>query len=98
MGQRSSENLVKMSALSGSLSSLSALEKSLLGHFIELTRPQIIVGLGVQEGATTKFILEFLTINKIHDHLIGFDFPDVVAKRASLTSICSKKRKIDYCN
>lgn len=93
MRQRSNESLIKMPELSGSRGSLSALEKSLLGHFIALTRPQIIVELGVLEGATTKFILEFLTINKIHAHLIGFDFPDVVSNLRKSNKYMQQKEK-----
>ena len=72
--------LVKFPMLVGDQGSLTPTEKSLLGHFILLARPRLIIELGVFRGVTTQFICEFLHENEIDAKVLGFDLPDVVAE------------------
>jgi hypothetical protein len=67
--------------------SLSAMEKSLLGHYILLLRPRVILELGVFEAVTTRFICEFLRLNQIEAKVYSFDLPDVIAKLRAENSI-----------
>lgn len=93
MGQISYKNSIKLPALSEAPGSLSAFEKSLFGHFIALTRPRLIVELGVLDAVTTRFILEFLTINEISSKVVGFDFPDVVSNLRMSNKYVQQKEK-----
>jgi hypothetical protein len=68
--------------------SLSAMEKSLLGHFILLGRPKVILELGVFEAVTTRYICEFLRLNQIDAKVYSFDLPEIIAKlRAENTEV-----------
>ena len=55
------------------VASLSPLEKSLLGHFLLLARPRVIVEIGVYHAVTTGFIMEFLRLNGLDAQVVGFD-------------------------
>lgn len=59
------------------VASLSPLEKSLLGHFILLARPRVIVEIGVYRAVTTGFIMEFLQLNALDTQVVGFDRPEI---------------------
>ena len=63
-----------------SRASLRPLEKSLLGHFILLAQPRIILEIGVYRAVTTRFFLDFLELNQIDCRVVGFDLPEVVAQ------------------
>ncbi len=52
------------------------MEKSLLGHFIILARPKLIVETGVYRAVTTCLILEFLRLNEIDAQVVGFDMKE----------------------
>ena len=58
--------------------SLTAIEKSILGNFIALVKPKIILEIGMYKGATTRFICKFIEQNDIDSIVIGFDFPEVI--------------------
>lgn len=58
--------------------SLTQTEKQLLGNFIILSGPRVLVELGVYKAVTTKFICNFLLENNIQGKLYGFDIPEVV--------------------
>ena len=45
--------------------SINNYEKTILSKFLTLSNPKIILELGVDKGSTTKFILDFLSENKI---------------------------------
>jgi Methyltransferase domain len=68
---------ISLPPLVSSAASLSPLEKSLLGHFILLSRPRVIVEIGVYRAVTTSFIMEFLTLNGLDTQVIGFDRPEI---------------------
>lgn len=87
------DNVIKMPTLDEAQGTLSALEKSLLGHFIALTRPRVILELGVMDAITTKFMLEFLIINEINAKVVGFDLPEVVSKLRSTNKYVQQKEK-----
>jgi Methyltransferase domain len=59
------------------VASLSPLEKSLLGHFLLLSRPRVIVEIGVYRAVTTGFIMEFLRLNGLEAQVVGFDRPEM---------------------
>jgi hypothetical protein len=61
-----------------SKASLRPLEKSLLGHFILLAQPKMILEIGVYRAVTTQFIIELLELNDIDCKVVGFDLPEVV--------------------
>lgn len=82
-----------MPILSESQGSLTALEKSLFGHFIYLTRPKLVVELGVLDALTTKFILEFIRINDISARVIGFDLAGVVSNLRESNEYVQQKEK-----
>jgi predicted O-methyltransferase YrrM len=77
---QSYDQLIRFPALSDDHGSLTAMEKSLLAHFILLARPRTIVELGVFRALTTQFMCEFLIENGIDGRVIGFDLPEVVAE------------------
>lgn len=90
------QDLVRFPTMVEDQGSLSVLEKSLLGYFIVLARPQLIVELGVFNAVTTLFILEFLKVNEIEAKVVGFDFPDEVAKlRESNITIRQQERDVN---
>jgi len=64
---------IRFPPLLSSFASLSPLEKSLLGHFIVLSRPRLIVEVGVYRAITTCLILDFLQLNEIDAQVVGFD-------------------------
>ncbi len=61
-----------------SVGSLTAIEKSILGNFIALSKPRNILEIGMYKGATTEFICTFIEENGIDSKVIGFDFPEVI--------------------
>lgn len=69
---------IKFPELTTSASSLSLIEKSLLGHFLILNQPRTVVELGVFHAETTLFMCDFLEMNGIDATLYGFDLPDVI--------------------
>ena len=71
---------IKFPEIPVSASSLSVIEKSLLGHFLLLNQPRTVVELGVYHAETTLFMCEFLEMNSIDATLYGFDIPDVIAE------------------
>jgi hypothetical protein len=73
-----SDHLVKIPKLTQDQGSLTAMEKSILAHFILLVRPQIIVELGVFRALTTQFMCQLLIDNEIDGRVVGFDLPDMV--------------------
>jgi hypothetical protein len=58
--------------------SLHAIEKSLLGHFILLAQPKVIIETGVYRAVTTRFLIEFLELNNMPARVVSFDLPEVV--------------------
>jgi hypothetical protein len=78
--QESYQSLVRFPVLIDDQGSLSAMEKSLLGHFLLLVNPRVIVELGVFHAVTTEFICEFVNENKMVAKVIGFDLPNVIAE------------------
>lgn len=80
MSEMQYDKLVKFPVLSEDSGSLTAMEKSLLAHFILLARPRLIIELGVFRAVTTQFMCEFLVENGIDGCVIGFDLPEVVAE------------------
>lgn len=64
--------------LIGDEGSLTIMEKILLGNFIALTQPELIVELGVYRAVTTDFICSFLELNEIPGTVIGFDLEEQV--------------------
>ena len=67
---------IRLPPLLSSFASLSPMEKSLLGHFIVLSRPKLIVEVGVYRAITTLLILDFLKLNEIDAQVVGFDMPE----------------------
>ncbi len=67
---------IRLPPLMSSFASLSPLEKSLLGHFIVLSQPRLIVEVGVYRAVTTCLILDFLRLNDIDAQVIGFDMAE----------------------
>ena len=74
------DQIIKYPILHGTTGSLSSIEKITLGNMLFLVRPKLVLELGVLEGATTLFISEFMSINKINGRIVGFDIPKVVEK------------------
>jgi predicted O-methyltransferase YrrM len=74
------EPLIRMPAAQGAKASLSPLEKGLLAHFILLTRPRLIVEIGVYEAVTTAFMLELIALNGLPSRIVGFDLAEVIAR------------------
>ncbi len=64
------------------VASLSPLEKSLLGHFLLLARPRVIVEIGVYRAVTTGFLMEFLRLNGLDAQIVGFDRPEICEQLA----------------
>jgi len=77
---KSYTDVIKFPPLLENPGSLTAMEKSLLAHFILLARPSVIVELGVFQSLTTQFMCELLIENEIPGRVIGFDLPEVVAE------------------
>jgi hypothetical protein len=73
-----SGDVLQMPLLHQTWGSLSALEKCQLGILISAIRPKVIVETGVWQGATTKFLSEFLDLNKIPGLVYGFDLPEII--------------------
>jgi hypothetical protein len=67
---------IRLPPLLSSFASLSPMEKSLLGHFIVLSRPKLIAEVGVYRAITTCLILDFLKLNEIDAQVVGFDMPE----------------------
>jgi predicted O-methyltransferase YrrM len=63
--------------------SLSPLEKCQLGVLISATQPKVIVETGVWRGATTRFLSEFLRVNRIAGRVYGFDLPEIINELVS---------------
>lgn len=80
MRQSSYQELIRFPELTDDSGSLTMMEKSLLGHFILLTRPHLIIELGVYRALTTQFMCDFLSQNRIDGYVVGFDLPAVVAE------------------
>jgi len=70
----------RMPPLVQASASLSPIEKSLLGHFLLLTQPRIVVEVGVYRAVTTRFLIDTLSLNSISARVVGFDLPEVVAQ------------------
>lgn len=77
--QQAYGDLIKFPILTDAQGSLTAMEKSLLGHFILLVHPRVIVELGVYKAVTTQFMCDFLIKNGIEGVVVGFDLPEVIA-------------------
>jgi predicted O-methyltransferase YrrM len=60
--------------------SLSPVEKSLLGHFLLLTQPRLVVEVGVYRAVTTRFLIDALALNAMTARVVGFDLPEVVVQ------------------
>jgi len=71
-------DVLRIPDLHRTMGSLSALEKCQLGILISATQPRVIVETGVWQGATTRFLSEFLRINGIAGTVYGFDLPEVI--------------------
>ena len=67
---------IRLPPLLSSHASLSPMEKSLLGHFIVLSRPKLIAEVGVYRAITTCLIMEFLRLNDLDAQVVGFDMPE----------------------
>lgn len=59
------------------------MEKLLLGNFMVLIQPRIVVELGVYQAVSTMFLCDFLAANNIQAQVVGFDMPSVVAELRS---------------
>lgn len=84
---------IRLPPLLSSFASLSPMEKSLLGHFIVLSRPKLIVEVGVYRAITTLLILDFLKLNEIDAQVIGFDMPETCEQL--LRENADVKRSVD---
>jgi len=71
--------LIQLPDLTIAEGSLSPMERSLLAHFIMLSRPQTIVELGVFEAHTSKFMCDVLKMNGLDATVYGFDLPHVIS-------------------
>lgn len=71
-------DLIPFPPIVESAASLRPLEKTLIGYFITLIRPRVIVELGVYKAVTTKFVCDFLDTNDIECQVIGFDLPEMI--------------------
>ena len=58
--------------------SLNVYEKSLLSHFLILSKPKRILELGIDKGSTTKYIQKILSENGIDIKYYGFDYEHVI--------------------
>ena len=58
--------------------SLNVYEKSLLSHFLILSKPKRILELGIDKGSTTKYIQKTLSENGIDIKYYGFDYEHVI--------------------
>ena len=58
--------------------SLNVYEKSLLSHFLILSKPKRILELGIDKGSTTKYIQKILSENRIDIKYYGFDYEHVI--------------------
>lgn len=72
------DDLIHLPDLTVAAGSLSPMERSLLAHFLLLTRPQVVVELGVFEAHTSQFMCDVLKMNDIAAKVYGFDLPHVV--------------------
>ncbi len=73
-------DLIKFPEIVLSAHSLTPMEKMLLGNFLLVARPKVVVELGVYKAQTTEFICEFLALNGIDAPVYGFDIPEQIAE------------------
>lgn len=71
-------DVIEFPSIPTAYTSLTAAEKLLLGHFIQLISPNLIVELGCWQGLTIEFICNFLKNNNIKSQVFGFDIPEVI--------------------
>ncbi len=67
-------DVVQFPQLESQRHSLSVIDKMLIGNFIIMVRPRIILELGVFKGSTTRFICDFLAQNNLDAIVVGFDW------------------------
>ena len=71
-------DLIKFPEIVLSAHSLTPMEKMLLGNFLLMSRPKVVVELGVYRAQTTEFICQFLELNGIDAPVYGFDIPEQI--------------------
>ena len=74
------KDLIHLPELTVATGSLSPMERSLVAHFLLLSRPQVVVELGVFEAHTSQFLCDVLKMNDIQAKVYGFDLKHVVKK------------------
>ncbi|MEQ8672491.1 MAG: class I SAM-dependent methyltransferase [Aggregatilineales bacterium] len=74
------DDLIKYPEIEEVIASLRPMEKIMLGQFMMLVRPRIILELGVWQAKTTQFMYNFMLANNIDAKIYGFDMPFVVEK------------------
>src|SRR5688572_26307931 len=70
--------IVKLPVMEQQYGSLTPLEKAQVGILLAASQPGLIVETGVWRGRTTRFMAEFLLLNKMDGKVHGFDLPEVL--------------------
>lgn len=73
------DELIQLPDLTIAEGSLSPMERSLIAHFIMLSRPKTIIELGVFEAHTSVFMCDVLKMNGLDATVYGFDLAPVIS-------------------
>ncbi|GAB4515720.1 MAG: hypothetical protein OHK0046_19580 [Anaerolineae bacterium] len=71
-------DLINYPQMTLSAYSLTPLEKMLVGTFLSMARPTVVVELGIFKARTTAYICQYLEANQINAHVYGFDIPEQI--------------------
>lgn len=85
-------DLFQFPKIEGASASLRPMEKVLIGHLLMLVRPRIALELGVWQGKTTSFMIDFIHANDLPTQVVGFDMPHIVEELESSPEIMEFQR------
>lgn len=72
------EQIVAYPPLLHEVASIGYVEKMVIGLLILINQPKVVIETGVFKGQTTRFVSEFLILNRIDGCVYGFDFAEVI--------------------
>jgi predicted O-methyltransferase YrrM len=61
--------------------SIGCVEKMIIGQLIMISQPRLVIETGVFKGQTTRFVADFIVMNRLPAcRIVSFDFPQVIQR------------------
>lgn len=76
--EKTVEEIYQLPSMEHEQGSIGFLEKMFLAQFIYASQASLIIETGSFKGQTTKFISQFLTLNRLDGIIYSFDLPEVI--------------------